>query len=122
MPRAMTDGYIDGGLNALSGSTRLTVCAGEPVSILDIAARLLAQATGLTGANFTISNGSVSGRRNTVGQQTAVPITNSGAADHIVIDDGTDWAVTVCPSQALTAGGSVTVQAHDYEVRDPAAP
>ena len=116
--RVATDAFIDGGLDAIDGSTRLTVQPTEPASIANITANLLATVV-TDGADFTKANGDVSGRKLTVAQQAAMSITATGTATHVTIDDGTDYYVTTCTSQALTSGGTVTVPAWDIEIADP---
>ena len=118
MGKAATDGFIDGGLDAIDGSTRLTVQPSEPTSITDINNNLLATVV-IDGTDFTKANGDVSGRKLTVAQQASMSISASGTATHVVIDDGTDFYVTTCTSQALTSGGTVTVPAWDIEIADP---
>ena len=118
MGKLATDAFIDGGLDAIDGCTRLTVQPSEPASIANITANLLASVV-VDGADFTKANGDVSGRKLTVAQQAAISISASGTATHVVIDDGVDYYVTTCTSQALTSGGTVTVPAWDIEIADP---
>lgn len=119
MAKKATDGMLDGGLDKIATATTLTVCAGEPISIADITTKKLASVA-ITGVDFTKANGDTSGRKVTVAQQADISITASGNADHVVIDDGTDYYVTTCTTQALTSGGTVTVPAWDIEFADPA--
>ncbi len=118
MAKAASDGFIDGGLDAIDGSTTLSVCSAEPANQAAIAGLALATVV-IDGSDFTKANGDVSGRKVTVGQQTDVSISASGTANHVVIDDGTDFYATTCTSQALTSGGTVTVPAWDIEIADP---
>lgn len=118
MGKAVSDGFLDGGINAIDGSTTLTVCSAEPANQAGIAAVALADVT-IDGTDFTKANGDTSGRKVTVAQQTDVLIDTTGTATHVVIDDGTDIYVTTCTSQALTSGGTVTVPAWDIEFADP---
>ena len=118
MGKLVTDGFLDGGIDAIDGSTTLTICAGEPVSIADIAARALASVA-IDGADFTKANGDTSGRKVIVAQQSGMSITSSGSADHVVIDNGVDYYVTTCTLQVLTSGGTVTAPAWDIEFADP---
>jgi len=120
MGRAVSSGFIDGGLTAIAGSTTITVCAGQPTSISNIAARALATAT-ITGGSLVIGAGTPNGRDLTVGQQNDLPITVSGTADHIAIDDGTDFYVTTATTQVLTSGGTVTVNNWVINIADPTA-
>lgn len=118
MAKVISDGFIDGGLTAHAGSVTITACAGQPISQADIAVKALATHT-LTGGDWTIANGDVSGRKITCAQQAGVTISTTGTADHIAYDDGTDYAVTTCPSTALTSGNAVTFNAVDREIADP---
>lgn len=118
MGKVASDGMIDGGLDKHVLCTKLTVCAGQPTSQADIAVRELAGVV-TNGADFTKANGDVNGRKVTTAQQPSVSISASGAADHVAVDDGTDYFVTTCPAQALTSGGTVTVGQWDREIADP---
>ena len=119
MAKAASNGFIDGGLDAISGSTALNVCTAEPTSIAECDSLSLIPATTLTGGDFTIANGDVSGRKVTVGSKASLTIDTSGTATHVAINDGTDFYVTTCASQALTSGGTVTVGSWDIEIADP---
>jgi len=119
MGKVATNAIIDGGLDKVATCTTLTVCAGQPTSYADIAVRALASVT-IDSGDFTKSDGDTSGRKVTVAQQTDMAIDTSGTADHVAIDDGTDYVITTATSQALTDTGTVTVPAFDYEISDPA--
>lgn len=117
MAKNMTSAMYDGGLTKMNTCTRLTVLSAEPLSIADITTNYkLAAVSGLTGGSFTLAAGDTSGRKSTVAQQSTISITASGTATHVSIDDGTDWIVTTCTSQALTSGGTVTVPAWKREI------
>lgn len=112
------DFYLDGLLDRLEDATSITVCAGAPTSIADIGVRSLASGS-ITGGDWTKGAGSPDGRENELGQQEDLSITDSGEADHVAIDDGTNFYVTECPAQQLTSGGTVTVASWAVTVRDP---
>jgi len=114
----MTDAMIDGGLDKIATCTTLTICAGQPTSYADIAAKALAS-TPLTASDFTKANGDTSGRKVTIAAKSGISITATGTADHVVIDDGVDYVVTTATAQALTAGGTVSTPAWKDEVADP---
>jgi len=122
MGKAVTDGILDGTLDNIAACTRISVLAAEPTSIAggapDITTNPLAT-TALTAGDFSKANGDTNGRKVTVAQQTDVSISNSGSATHVAVDDGTDWYVTTCTSQTLTAGGTVTIPSWDIEIADP---
>lgn len=122
MAKAANDVFIDGGLLRIDDCVTLTVCTAQPANFAGIAAVALAAVTLTAGdgnGDYTIANGDTSGRKLTVTQQTAISITASGTATHVVLDDGVDIYVTTCTSQALTSGGTVTVPAWDIEIADP---
>lgn len=118
MAKGASDGMIDGGLDTQTGCTAITVCAGQPTSLADIAVRALATGA-VSGVDFTKANGDVSGRKVTTAQQANLSISASGNGDHVAVNDATDYFVTTCASQALTSGGTVTVGAWDREIADP---
>lgn len=123
MAKACSDAYMDAMLALIDDATTLYVCSGQPANFAGIAAVALADVTLTAGAgngDYTLANGDTNGRKLTVAQQASVPIDSSGTATHVVLTDGTNIYVTTCTSQALTAGGTVTVPAWDIEVADPA--
>lgn len=123
MGKATPDAVLDAMADyIISKADTLYVTSGEPANHAGIAAVALADVT-IDSGDFTKANGDISGRKVTIGQQTAVPIDSNGTATHIVIDRGAATAellyVTTCTSQVLTAGGTVTVPAWKIEVADP---
>lgn len=119
MAKIETAAMTDGGLTKMGTCVTQTVCAGQPTSFADITTRKLAAVT-LAGGDFTLAAGDTSGRKSTVAQKSAISITASGTADHVAIDDGTNYIVTTCTSQALTSGGTVTIPAWKKEINAPA--
>lgn len=116
MAKNMTAAMYDGGLDKMGTATRMTALSGEPTTIADITTNLVLASVALTGADFTKAAGDTSGRKSTVAQKAGVSITATGSATHIAVDDGTDWVVTTCTTQALTAGGTVTFPAWKREI------
>lgn len=121
MAKAIADAVLDAALAKIATATRQVVCSGEPANFAGIAAVALADVTltaGTGNGDWTIAAGSQ--RKVTNEAQTAVPIDSSGTATHVAVDDGTTLlGVTTCTSQALTAGGTVTVPAYKYEFAAP---
>ena len=112
--------FMDGLLERLEGTTTLTVTAGEPTDLADIATRALASTT-IDAADWTLADDG-DGRRADIAQQADLEIDESGEADHVVVDDGTNYYVTVCDAQQLTSGGTVTVGTWGVSVGAPTAP
>jgi hypothetical protein len=120
-PDAILDAMADAIILAVTGSPngRLFVCSGEPANAAGIAAVDLAEVY-IDNTDFSKANGDSSGRKVTVAQQSNISIHTSGTASHIVLASASTLLyVTTCTSQALTAGGTVTVPAWDIEVADP---
>jgi hypothetical protein len=119
MGKVSTDGFIDGGLDAIAGSTAINICTAEPTSVAECDSLSLIPAHTLTGGDFSKAAGDTNGRKVTVAQQETLSIDASGTATHVAINDGVDYYVTTCTSQALTSGGTVTIPAWDIEIADP---
>ena len=120
MAKQVADAVLDAALTEIATSTTQTVCSAEPANYAGIAAVTLAAVT-VAGADFTIADGTTSGRKTTVAEQAGVSITASGDADHTVLDDGITMLYgTTAPTQTLTSGGTVTVAAWAVELQDPA--
>lgn len=122
MGKVCSDNYMDAMLQLIDNATNLAVLSAEPANQAAISGLTLANATltaGDGGGDYTIANGDTSGRKLTVAQQDDLNISSSGTATHVSLDDGTNFYVTTCTSQALTSGGTVTTPAWDIEVADP---
>ena len=123
MAKSVHDDVLDASHTKTATGTRATVCSGQPANFAGIAAVSLADVTltaGVGNGDWTVGDGDVSGRKITLAQQAGVPINNTGTATHYAIDDGSILLrVTTCDSQLLTAGGTVTIPAIDFEIADP---
>ena len=120
MSKSVANDVLDAALTEIATSTTLTVCSAEPANYAGIAAVALASVT-VSGADFTIADGTTSGRKTTVAEQAGVSISASGDATHVALDDGTTLQyVTTAPTQTLTSGGTVTVAQWSVELQDPA--
>jgi hypothetical protein len=120
MAKLETSAMTDGGLTKMGTCTRITVLSAQPGSITDITTTYKLASTSLAGGDFTLAAGDTSGRKSTVAQKTNVSIATSGTATHVAIDDGIDYIVTTCTSQALTSGGTVTIPTWKKEISSPA--
>lgn len=115
MAKNILDAVLDLMLTQAEG-TIFTVCSAQPTNIGEVATFELATAA-LAGA-YAKANGDISGRKNTTPAQTAVPITNTGLATHVVEHTvGQIGKITTCPSQVLTSGGTVDAAAYDHELQ-----
>lgn len=124
MAKWSADANMDAMLAAIAAADMLHVCSGQPANYAGIAAVELASVALTAGAgngDYTLANGDSSGRKLTVGAQSAVSITGSGDATHVALSDGSSTLiyVTTCTTQTLTSGGTVDVPSWDIEVADP---
>lgn len=113
---------LDAALNQLTTATVMVATSGQPASYAAANAGKLAEAP-LTPADFTLAAGDVSGRKVTVAAKANVSVTAAGTADHISLLDPANSRLlytTVCPSQSLPTGGTVSFAAWAVEVNDPA--
>lgn len=82
----------------------------------------LTENAAMAGGDFTNANGDTSGRKVTMAQKTGINIHTTGTATEVaLVDDAqkTLQLVTICTSQSLTSGGTVTFPAWDHEIADP---
>jgi hypothetical protein len=121
MSKLVDDSIMDAGLNAvINNAVILRVCSGDPADRAAAVTNTLASVA-INSGDFTLANGDTSGRKYTLGQQADISISVSGTAATIVVDDGaTLLTKTDVTPQALTSGGTVTVNAYDHEIADAA--
>jgi len=130
MAKYANDLLMDEGLEYLETNGNLLVlCDGQPSSYGD-ATTDYGTGSGvalgekvLDSADWTVADGTVSGRKATMGQQTAIDVDVTGDCDHVAIVDtvGEDLLlVTTVTEQTLTAGGTATVNAFKDEIADAA--
>lgn len=119
MAKAVADDVLDGALAVIRQATRMVAVAGQPANytaanngrLVDVA---------LVAGDYTVSDGTVNGRRVAIGPKNGVNVFAAGTADHIALLDGTRLLyVTTCPTQALVAGGTVNFAGWDIEIGDP---
>jgi len=123
MARLVDNSVLDAALNEIATATEMYICTAEPTSRANADSISVIPAHTLTGADFTNADGDVSGRKVTVAQQADLTLDATGTVNHVALCDATTLLyVTVCTSQLLTSGGTVTVPAFDIEIADPAAP
>ncbi len=106
-----------------NNGTRHCVCSTQPTTFTQATVTYMLAIKTISSADFTgPAAGDVSGRKITMNQAAAVPVTNSGDAQHIAICDYANSAlllVTTCTLQGLTAGNTVTTPAFKWELTDP---
>jgi len=121
MSKFVIDAAMDALLNHVANNAAmLRVCSGDPADRAAAVAATLANVD-VDNTDYTLADGDVSGRKATMQQQLNIPITADGTAATIVVDDGVNiLQKTDVTPQALTSGGTVTVNAFAQEVRDAA--
>lgn len=116
MAKSVPAPVIDAMLTQAEGTT-IVVCSAAPANFAGVAAVTLASAA--ISGSYTKAAGDVSGRKNTLPAQNGISITTSGTATHVVVHNGSALRlVTTCPSQPLTAGGTVDLAAFAHEIRE----
>ena len=124
MAKTVHDDVLDGALNIVKNNcTRMTACSAQPTTYTEANATYALADVTMAAGDFTLANGDTSGRKLTVAQKTSVTVDASGTANHVALLDVTNLKllyVTTCSNQALTAGNTMTFNAWDIEIADPA--
>lgn len=121
MPKFASNDVLDAGLNVVAAADRMVAVSGQPGSFTAANAGKLAEAS-LTGADFALAAGDVSGRKVTVAARNGLPVIAAGTADHVALLDSVNARllyVTTCPAQALAPGGTVSIAAWSVEIGAP---
>lgn len=122
MAKQAPDAMIDGGLSYLQASDMLLICSDEPTTWEQATGTYLIADVALTSpGDLPIAN-DASGRKCTIAAKSAIPVTHSATATHVVLakrSDNTVRGVTTCTSQALTSGGTVDAPAWKWNIQDP---
>lgn len=123
MGKVTPDFILDAPLDLIASETeRMIACSAEPTTYTEATATFALADAAMAPADFTKANGDVSGRKTTVAAKTGQAIDANGTANHIALVDDTGTrivAVTTCPSQGLSSGGTVDFGSFDIEFRDP---
>jgi len=124
MGKSVNDAVLDAALNYIkTNGDVMYACSGEPANYAGVAAVALADVAMASG-DYTVADGSTSGRKVTMAEKSGVTIDASGTATHIAIVKSAATAtllyVTTCNSLYLTAGQTMTFGSWAIEIRDPA--
>ena len=114
------DPILDAMLTQCRG-TNVHVCSGQPADFAGITAVELA--TAVISGSYTLADGSVDGRKQTLPGQADLNIDANGSATHYAVSDGTTTlyeVYDVSNPQTLNAGGTVSVGQGDHTLRDAA--
>ncbi len=122
MGKRTPDLQIDGMLQLLEGD-EVHVCTAEPTTALEATTTFQLASQAITGGNYALAAGDVSGRKNTLTPPTGTNIDNSGTATHVAVTDATGTIlrdITTATSQGVTAGGTLDINAFAHEILDAA--
>ena len=133
MTKTLIDAALDAAFNYVADrATLMTLCEGGPSTYFQGSAQksggglVLASVSltpGLSGGDFTVADGTLTGRRLAVAARSTVAVSDSGTADHLaLLDDvtGTLLVVTeLTETLTLTPGTVVGVKSFSIEILDP---
>lgn len=133
MAKSLTANALDAALEYIAARGDLmTLCAGAPEDAADAVALgssggkalgSITLTTGVGNGDFTLDDGLSSGRRLIVAAQSAVPIGESGTADHLAIVDTASsellMVTTLTETQSVSAGEVISVKAFGGEIPQP---
>ena len=124
MAKSVHNDVLDAALNAIKNNcTRITLCSQEPTTYAEGNATYALADVTVDSTDFTVGDGDTSGRKATVGAQSAVTVDSTGTSTHVALLDVANSKllyVTTHTSQGLTASNTVDIGAFDIEIADPA--
>jgi len=131
MAKFAADQIMDAALdNVINNADSLVVCEGQPTNYSEATTSATSSASdtnlgtqSIGTGDFTKADGDTSGRKVTVAAQSGVDVDTGGDADHVAIVDDTNSTlllVTTQPSTSVTTDGTMSTDAFDEEIEDPA--
>lgn len=118
------DDVLDASLNYIKNNCDIMVaCSTQPTTYAEATSTYALADVAMSGTDFTLANGDVSGRKVTVGAKSAVTVDADGTFTHVALVDSINTKllhVTTGTSQPLTSGNTVNFPAWDIEISDPA--
>lgn len=120
MAKAVADAVLDAALDKIATATIMTACSAEPTTRAEAVTTYALADVVTSSGDFAKANGDTSGRKVTVAQKSGVTVDATGDATHVALCDGTDLLyVTICTSQTLTSGNTMTFGSWKVEIGDP---
>jgi hypothetical protein len=121
MPKFVDDSVLDGALDVVATSTRLSLCSADPVNFAGIAAVSLGSVVVAPGDFTKADDNNLGGRKVTTASKSLTP-SATGTAVVAVLDDGSTLLAEtdVTPNFALTISELVSTGTFAWTVRDPA--
>ena len=121
MGKYAPDATLDTILDYVALSDYICVCSGSPTTFAAAYTDNMLARTGVDAGDFTKAD-DTSGRKVTIGAQADIAITNSGTALAIALVETAGstlrWTTT-CTSQAIVAGGTVSIPEFKISISDP---
>jgi len=122
MAKELHNDVLDAALDKVATCVTLTFCSTQPANYAGIAAVALAESTLTAGdgnGDYVVAD-DTSGRKVTVGAQTAMTPSADGTVTYAVLDDGTTLlAATTVTSQAVTTAQTWNSPAFKIGIADP---
>lgn len=131
MAKTVHDDVLDAALNYIkTSSTQIVCCEGQPATYASAIADFGSGGhklaiSNISGADFTgPADGTVSGRKITVGQKADVEVSVTGSAEVIaLVNSGSSeivYTTDVSVPQTVTDGNTMTFNTWEIEIQDPA--
>lgn len=122
MAKWCNDLVMDAALSYIrTNSTLMVACPSQPATFAAAQSSKLCEVAMVSG-DFTIADGSVSGRKVTVGAKSGIAILAGGDATHVALLDVPNSAliyVTTDTLVTLPVSGTVNISAWAIEIGDP---
>lgn len=125
MSKWAPDAMLEAGLNYVrSNCDRMVLCSAQPTTYNEaMVTYALATATMTVDNDYTLADGTVSGRKITTAVKADVSVTATGTGTHIAFCKTGDTSlryVTTCTNKAVSSGTTMTIPAISIELADPA--
>ena len=123
MAKLVADAVLDAALNYIKNNAILEIaCKDTPTTYANAVGTTALADVAIDGDDMIVADGTVNGRKVTIGEQAAVLIDASGIATHIALCSADTFLyATTCTPQELTAANTVTIPSWKIELGDPAA-
>lgn len=115
MAKFLVDAAADADLAYIRDQTGfVAICNAQPTTVAQATSTYSLGTLAYGTANWTIGDDGSAGRKVTAGA-VAVPVTSSGTVNHIAYyNAGTIIGCGTCAPTAVTSGGTLTVNAYDF--------
>jgi len=124
MSKWISDDALDTYLNCIrSNCDKMIICSQQPTTYTEATTTYaLATADMTVNTDYTLANGTASGRKITTAVKSNITPTGTGGGNHVAFcQSGASklWLVTNCSEQNIVAGNPINIPAFTYEALDP---